>query len=104
MEMRDGDSASLTALAASTKTAARSIVGFNGQRTKRARAVSSRSEPQSSFEPHIPGGAHWHTRSAHHLMSPPGRRRRTRAVDVPHEVIVAGCHLTPKVGFGAFTG
>ena len=34
MEMREGDSATLTALAASTKTAARSIVGFNLKRTK----------------------------------------------------------------------
>ena len=33
MEMREGDSATLTALAASTKTAAR-IVGFNLKRTK----------------------------------------------------------------------
>ena len=34
MEMREGDSATLTALAASTKTAARSMVGFNLKRTK----------------------------------------------------------------------
>ena len=46
MEMREGDSATLTALAASTKTAARSIVGFNlKEPSKRARAVSSACEP-----------------------------------------------------------
>ena len=45
MEMREGDSATLTALAASTKTAAR-MVGFNlKEPRKRARAVSYACKP-----------------------------------------------------------